>query len=197
MIMSMYNIIAVTNRHLCCGDFFRQLERLAQSPIRAVLLREKDLSLAEYKEMAGQALAICRRHGKKMILHGFVEAAADIKADALHITFAQLQELSQRPDNVQQLGVSVHSLSEALAAQRLGADYLIVGHVFATACKRGVPPRGLAFLRQLCAGTALPVYAIGGMSLARLPLVLAQGAAGICMMSECMKVQSALFRQKI
>lgn len=194
--MSMYNIIAVTNRHLCRGDFFRQLERLAQSPIQAVLLREKDLSLAEYKKVARQTLAICRQHGKKMIIHGFVEAAADIEADALHITFAQLQKLPQRPDGIRQLGVSVHSLSEALTAQHLGADYLIVGHIFATDCKRGVPPRGLAFLRQLCVGTMLPVYAIGGMSLARLPLVLAQGAAGICMMSECMKVQSALFRQK-
>ena len=72
-------------------------------------------------------------------------------------------------------------------AERLGCSYLIAGHIYATSCKPGLPPRGLAFLREVTVATELPVYAIGGITPIRLAEILAAGAAGGCAMSSLMR----------
>ena len=72
-------------------------------------------------------------------------------------------------------------------ARQSGCSYLIAGHIYATTCKPGLSPRGLAFLREVTAAAELPVYAIGGITPARLKEVLAAGAAGGCAMSSLMQ----------
>lgn len=81
---------------------------------------------------------------------------------------------------------SIHSAEEAKLAQQLGAEFLIAGHIFPTACKAGLMPRGLDFLRSVCETVTIPVYAIGGITAQHVPDVLAQGAAGVCVMSHLM-----------
>lgn len=89
-----------------------------------------------------------------------------------------------------EIGCSIHSVEEAQDAVRMGATYLSAGHIFETDCKKGLPPRGLAFLRDVCASVPVPVYAIGGIHLdsAQLELVRNCGAAGACIMSGLMKM---------
>ena len=86
-----------------------------------------------------------------------------------------------------QIGVSVHSREEAVYAERRGADYLIAGHIFLTDCKKGVPARGLDFLKEICASVEIPVFAIGGMNLEHGRMAMEAGASGVCMMSELME----------
>ena len=86
------------------------------------------------------------------------------------------------------LGCSVHSVQEAREAETLGADYLIAGHIYATDCKKGLPPRGLDFLEEICRSVSLPVYAIGGIrpDQEQIEKTLAAGARGLCVMSGAM-----------
>ena len=79
------------------------------------------------------------------------------------------------------IGKSVHDLAEAEAARTEGADYLVVGPVFATASHPGHTPMGLAGLEQIVAAAeALPVIAIGGIGGAdRVREVRASGAYGV------------------
>ena len=63
------------------------------------------------------------------------------------------------------IGTSVHSVEEAIEAQNLGATYISAGHIFATDCKKGVPPRGLDFLKKVCQTATIPVYSIVGIKL--------------------------------
>ncbi len=78
------------------------------------------------------------------------------------------------------IGKSVHDLAEAEAARTEGADYLVVGPVFATASHPGHTPMGLAGLEQIVAAAeALPVIAIGGISADRVREVRASGAYGV------------------
>lgn len=77
------------------------------------------------------------------------------------------------------LGASVHGLPEALAAARAGADWVVAGNVYPTASHPGARGRGIAFLRALAAGLAIPVIAIGGVTPATVPLLRAAGAQGI------------------
>ncbi|MEI3340628.1 MAG: thiamine phosphate synthase [Eubacterium sp.] len=78
-------VIAVTNRHLCEGDFLRQVERVASLGVRAVILREKDLSPAEYTVLAEQVMKICETYGVSCILHKYVQAAQTLGCPNLHL----------------------------------------------------------------------------------------------------------------
>ena len=72
----------------------------------------------------------------------------------------------------------------------MGAAYLTAGHIYASNCKQGVPPHGLAVLKEICTLSPVPVYAIGGIGLnkAQLEEVLACGAAGACVRSAFMQL---------
>lgn len=88
------------------------------------------------------------------------------------------------------LGTSVHSAAEAVEAEALGASYLTAGHIYATDCKKGLPPRGLHFLKEVCQSVSIPVYAIGGIKLdgKQLEEVMQYGAEGGCVMSGMMEL---------
>ena len=77
------------------------------------------------------------------------------------------------------IGRSVHSVEEALEAERAGGlDYLLFGTVFASASKPGAAPAGLSVLARACRAVALPVLAIGGMTASTVAPVARAGAAG-------------------
>ena len=129
----------------------------------------------------------CAEHGVPCILHSFADIAAELGAEAIHLPLHVLRELSDETKRkFRIIGASCHSAEDALEAQRQGASYITAGHVFATDCKRGLPPRGLDFLREVCSAVDIPVYAIGGISAENYGSVLAAGAAGACVMSGLM-----------
>ncbi len=88
------------------------------------------------------------------------------------------------------LGASCHSVDDAREAEALGCTYITAGHIFATDCKRGIPPRGLSFLTDVCHSVHIPVYAIGGINSSNLSLAVRAGAAGICIMSGAMSCEN-------
>jgi thiamine-phosphate pyrophosphorylase len=171
---------------MCQDDFLERLDQIAQGKPLAILLREKDLSLAEYKRLAESVRDICLKHGVPLIINKYKEAAADLKCYALHLSMPDLRKYRNEIKKFSCVGASVHSVSEAEEAERLGAAYLIAGHIFPTECKKGVPPRGLSFLRDVCSAVEIPVYAIGGITEDRVKDVLGAGARGVCVMSEAM-----------
>lgn len=177
--------LCITNRKLCQDDFMERIRELGyRRDIEKIILREKDLSTAEYGAMAAKCQEICRDTGMPLVVNTFVQAAEYLGLPEVQVSFPLMEQNKGIFEKFPTVGVSVHSLGEARAAQEAGASYLIAGHIFPTDCKRGVPARGLGFLRDICAETAIPVYAIGGISPANLPQVL---AAGGCMMSGFMR----------
>ena len=84
------------------------------------------------------------------------------------------------------IGVSCHSVEDAVAAEERGCTYITAGHVFDTDCKKGLPGRGLEFLQKVCKSVSIPVYAIGGIGSENINAVRAAGAAGACVMSGTM-----------
>ncbi len=174
----------MTARHLCPRPLWEQIPRIRQAGIRRVILREKDLSADEYTALAEKVLRACEDCGMTLILHSFPDAARRLGVRALHMPLPLLTADITRAFDL--TGTSVHSTQQLRQAEQLGADYVTAGHIFATDCKKGVPPRGTAFLREICMQTALPVYAIGGISRERLPEIAGTGAAGACIMSGAM-----------
>lgn len=182
--MSTCKRICVTNRKLVSGDFLEQITKAIESGCDAIILREKDLEEKAYEQLAGSVLAISKKHFIPCMLHTYTEVADRLGSDALHLpyeAFLQLQVEQRRHFSI--LGVSVHSVEEAIAAYQAGATYLTAGHIFATDCKKNVPPRGLDFLRSVCEAVPIPVYAIGGIQPDHATECMQVGAAGVCMMS--------------
>lgn len=206
--MNMYHqMIAVTNRHLCCSTnqpgcapaYLKQLNRIASLGVRAIVLREKDLTPDQYEHLAKEVRSICETHHTKLILHGFPAVAKKLGHKKIHLPlslFREMQEDGNRhtdtaallPGDFDEIGASVHSLAEALEAQTLGAHYIFAGNIYKTACKQGLAGRGLSFLRELCVRCDIPVYAIGGITPQQMPEILNAGAAGGCMMSGFMQL---------
>ena len=187
MIMYMSDILCVTNRKLCREDFLTRIERIAACHPAGIILREKDMNPADYKELAAAVMEICEQHGVKCILHSFPDVAISLQADAIHLPLHLLRELSQEQKaHFEVLGASCHSVEDALEAQSLGCTYITAGHVFETDCKKGLPGRGLDFLRNVCDAVDIPVYGIGGIDADNIVLVRNAGASGACLMSSLM-----------
>ncbi len=184
----MYNqLLAVTNRTLCPDGLISQLTRVCAVQPHAVLLREKDLSPEVYASLALQAQAICSSWDVPLILHSFPHAARELGIPRLHLPLPLLRTLDSR-DCWEMLGTSCHSMEQMQEAVSLGATYITLGNIFETTCKPGLPGKGLELLREVCAQSPIPVYAIGGITLHNLPMVLDAGAAGGCMMSGFMRL---------
>ena len=180
----MCDIICVTNRKLCSEDFLERMEKVTAMHPKAVILREKDLSEEEYTDLAEKVMEICNRNNVPCILHTFINAAVKLGADSIHLPLTLLREMSAEDKaKFRIIGSSCHSAEDAIEAEKLGATYITAGHVFATDCKKGLPPRGLDFLKAVCESVDIPVYAIGGISREKMPQVLGTGAAGGCIMS--------------
>lgn len=163
-----------------------RIAALAAGQPDGIILREKDLSEAAYGELAEACRRICRLRKVPLIVNRFSSVAAQLGIPELQLSLADYLT-GQPPRHVfKRVGVSVHSLAEAKTAEQLGADYLIAGHIFQTVCKRGVPPRGLPFLSEICSQVGVPVFAIGGINEEHVPEVLQAGAAGVCVMSRLM-----------
>ncbi|MBW9154115.1 thiamine phosphate synthase [Clostridium estertheticum] len=189
----MYKLLAITNRHLCNNDFLQQIQTICSlneknTMIKSVsiVLREKDLSENDYKDLATKVLEICKENNTECILHTYYKVARELNCKKIHLP---LHVLKSKPDickEFNEVGVSIHCVNEALEAVNLGATYIIAGHIFATDCKKDVPPRGLSFLSSVCSLVNIPVYAIGGILPTNAQKAISAGADGVCIMSGLM-----------
>ena len=183
----MSDILCVTSRNLCKEDFLTCIKRIAACHPAGIILREKDLPEAEYSALAEQVMSICADSGVKCILHSFVDTAIDLHADAIHLPLHILRGMTgEQKLQFRIIGASCHSVEDALEAQTLGCSYITAGHVFETDCKKGLPGRGLIFLRDVCNAVQIPVYGIGGIDAGNVCEVRKAGASGACLMSSLM-----------
>lgn len=187
--------LCVTNRKLCRGDFLERLRRIAAGGLAdAIVLREKDLSEQEYERLAEQVMGICDTYSVPCILHSFYPAAVRLGCRRIHLPYAVLEQLQSRSHggvrsewegSFDTIGTSVHSVKQAEQVVRFGAGYVIAGHIFDTDCKKGLPGRGLTFVRDVShvVPSGVPVFGIGGINAENAPAVVEAGAAGVCIMS--------------
>ena len=190
------DVIAVTNRRLSQRPFLEQIKRVCQLRPEAVILREKDLSETEYAKLAEEVYNITTSYDVRLIIHTYINVAKELGINTVHMSLHNMREYRKEfIDNVNKInniktGCSIHSVEEAVEARNMGASYITAGHVYATYCKKGLAPRGLDFLKNVCDSVDIPVYAIGGINIddGRRKEVKKYGAAGSCIMSGMMKV---------
>ena len=177
-------MIAITNRLLCRRPLHEQVSLISEAGAEMVVLREKDLPDDEFRELA----ILCREAcgDVPFSINSKVDVAREIGVSRVHLPMPVLREMDV--SDFELVGASVHSVGEAVEAEKLGADYLIAGHVFTTACKQS-DPRGVTFLESVCRSVDVPVYGIGGIGPGNVGMVRDAGAAGACSMSSVMTAE--------
>ncbi|MDY5180083.1 thiamine phosphate synthase [Butyribacter sp.] len=190
------NIVCVTNRKLVKayeenGSFLPFLEKIKEAAKKKpafIILREKDLSPDDYKELAKKVFEICDGEKLSCVLHYFYREAIELGAKKIHLPLHILENMTEDEKKCfDVIGASTHSVEDARRAKELGASYITAGHVFATDCKKGLAPRGLQFLADVCDSVDIDVYAIGGISENNMKQCIGRGAKGVCMMSGFMR----------
>ncbi|MFA5976081.1 MAG: thiamine phosphate synthase [Elusimicrobiota bacterium] len=147
-----------------------------------VQFRDKLLSGRERYAVALRLRHICSARNVLFIVNDSLDLALAVGADGVHLGQEDLplpaaRELIGRMTRREfLLGCSTHRLSQALEAERQGADYIGIGPVFATPTKPSVEPVGLQLVREVTARIRIPQVAIGGISAENIQQVLAVGA---------------------
>jgi 8-oxo-dGTP diphosphatase len=160
--------------------FLRRLEHRLETGLKLVQVREKAMTPRELREFAGRVVATARTRGAKVLINADAGLARALGADGVHLTSAQLRTLASRPE-VRLCGASCHSAAELRLAERLGADFAVLGPVHRTPTHAQAVPIGWTGFRAAVEGAALPVYALGGLEPSDLEPALASGAHGIAM----------------
>jgi thiamine-phosphate pyrophosphorylase len=179
----------VTNRHLC-GDrpLADVVAAAARGGVGAVQLREKDLPTADLLSLArdlrhalGDIPLIINTGGER----GVLDITVSVGAAGVHLpeSAGPVAEARAALGPAALIGRSVHSIAGARVAEEEGADYAILGTIFATASKPGREPAGLALVTAVARAVAIPVIAIGGIDAGNVAATLRAGAWGVAVMS--------------
>ncbi len=151
-----------------------------------IQLRDKFAGPHQLLPQARQLAQLCRDRGVRFIVNDRLDLAQAVDADGVHLGQDDLPPRAARPllGAGKILGVSTHSLEQAVRAAEDGADYLGIGPIFATATKStGYEPVGCGMIRQLRSRIDLPLLAIGGITPGNVGEVVRAGAAGAAVIS--------------
>lgn len=189
---SQLRLYAVTDRAWAADEdaLMDQIAAAIDGGAGIVQLREKHLDHDAFLKEAKRFVALCREKGAVSIINDDVDIALAADADGVHVGQEDLAAGRARevlgPDKI--VGVSAHNVTEALAAQAAGADYLGVGAAFSTGTKTDAKPITRETIRAVTAAVEIPAVAIGGITRENLPQLSGCGLAGVA-------VVSALFAQ--
>ncbi|MBO1073813.1 thiamine phosphate synthase [Roseomonas marmotae] len=155
---------------------------------KLIQLRLKDLPEAEIRRQAAEAAAICRAHGALLVLNDYWRIAIDLRLDALHLGQEDLAEADLPAIRAAglRLGISTHSHEELETALAAGPDYVALGPVYPTTLKiMPWAPQGLERIAEWKRRIgALPLVAIGGITLDRALGCIQAGADSVAVVSD-------------
>ena len=178
-----FRLLLVTDRHQVRGPSLSTvLQDAIQAGVRAIQLRERDLSTGELLSLAREIQAMTTSRSVSLIMNDRVDLAMALDLQGVHLRADSLPARSVRriigPHRL--IGVSTHSAEDVRRASHDSADYVVLGPIFDTPSKRSFgPPLGLDLLADVCRHSPIPVFAIGGVTCERIRAVRQAGAHGV------------------
>lgn len=163
----------------------QQVEFALKGGATCVQLREKELKDEDFLDEAMEISVLCKQYGVPFFINDNVEIAIKCHADGIHVGQEDMDaaQVRQRVGNGMIIGVSVHSVEEALEAVRNGADCLGAGAIFPTSTKTDVNILPKKVLHDICAAVDIPVVAIGGIGKANILQLSGTGVDGVALVS--------------
>jgi len=185
-----FNLYLITGRAETLGRNLEfVVEEALRGGVRAVQLREKDLTTKELYETAYELRRLTSRHGAKLFINDRVDVALAVDADGVHVGGGSLPIYKVRKllGERKLIGVSCHNQVQAITAQEMGADFVTFGPVYFTPSKAPYgDPVGLELLETVTGMLQIPVFALGGIKRANCAEVVRCGVRGIALISAVM-----------
>ena len=181
-----YSIYLVTDSELMSTETVEQaVEQAIKGGCTLVQLREKKLSSLDFYKTALKVKTITDHYNIPLIINDRVDIALAVDAAGVHVGQSDLPAKIIRNiiGNDKILGISASSLTEAMQAEKEGADYLGVGAMFITGTKTDAELVSLESLKEIKRTTSLPIVAIGGINKDTIPLLADTGIDGIAVVS--------------
>ena len=179
-------LYAVTDR-AWVGDqtLYQQVESALKGGVTCVQLREKELDEEAFLKEAFELHDLCKKYNVPFFINDNVDIAIRCHAEGIHVGQDDMAaaQVRQRVGDGVMIGVSAHTVQEALDAVAHGADYLGVGAVFATHTKTDVSEMPRQTLLDICNAVDVPVVAIGGIHKENILQLKGTGVDGVALVS--------------
>ncbi len=156
-----------------------QVEQAIAGGATCIQLREKDQDRETFLNAARELVKVCNKHHVPLIINDDLDIALEVHADGVHLgqDDLDLKTARQKAGDLI-IGISAHSVDEAVQAWKDGADYLGSSALFATSSKSDVSTLPVETFKAICKSVPIPVVGIGGVDLDTLPALEKTGMAG-------------------
>ena len=163
-------------------EFIDHLQNAVNAGVRAIQVREKDLTPRDLWSLCQSVKALCEKTSTRVFVNDRVDIVLGLDLDGIHLTESSLPvaEIRRIVGSTKWIGVSTHDWKGAMAAAESGADFVVCGPLAPTPSK----PAGHSILsetifRQICHDVPIPVFALGGMQTGTIRHWLEAGAHGV------------------
>jgi thiamine-phosphate pyrophosphorylase len=180
-------LLVVTDRQQTRGrPLLDVLASALAAGVRAIQLRERDLSTRDLFRLAQEVHRLTTVHQAQLLINDRVDIAmvfdgvgVHLRANSLPIAVARKLLGGQRV-----IGISTHSVEEVVRAEAEGADYVVLGPIYETPSKTVYgAPLGVRALEDACRRVRVPVVGIGGVTAARVEEIRRAGAFGVAVVT--------------
>lgn len=162
-----------------------QVEKAIRAGATFIQLREKHLPYDEFVKAAYEIKAVTDKYKIPFVINDNAEVAIEVDADGIHVGQKDMEAENVRKliGENKILGVSVHTVEQAVSAEKMGADYIGVGAVFTTATKEDANNISLETVKKICNSVTIPVVAIGGINKNNIMDLAGSGVDGVAVIS--------------
>jgi thiamine-phosphate pyrophosphorylase len=179
----------ITDRKACKLSCEEMTLKVLRAGLKWVQYRDKEKSRREIYEEAIRLRKLTKDFNAVLIVNDYADIALAVDADGVHLgqddlPVREAREIMWR-DKI--IGISTHSLEQAIDAEKEGADYIGFGPVFHTVTKDAGRPKGTDLLQEIKRHVQIPVIAIGGINLENIKLVLDTGVDAVAVASAILK----------
>ena len=174
------------------GDAARVVEQMVEGGVDLIQLRGKNKSIRELMELSAELHELTAQSSAPLIVNDHAQIAVGVPIEGVHVgqDDDSVEVVRQKLVREILVGKSTHSLHQARAAEREGADYIGFGPIFATPTKPDYAPIGLEDISRLHAEVNLPIFCIGGINIDNLQSVIDAGAKRVVMVSALLKAHN-------
>ena len=174
------------------SDAARVVEQMIDGGVDLIQLRGKNKLINELADLAAELHELTAKSSTPLIVNDHAEIASRVPVEGAHVgqDDDSIEVARQKAARDILIGKSTHSIEQARAAQREGADYIGFGPIFATPTKPDYVPIGLADICRVHAEVSLPIFCIGGINVDNLQSVIDAGAKRVVMVSALLKAHS-------
>jgi thiamine-phosphate pyrophosphorylase len=189
-----FSLYVVTDRHQTGGRPLVPLVGEAlRAGVRSVQVRERDLATPDLLALSRELCTLAHAQGGRVMINDRVDLVLALGADGVHLRADSLPVAAARRllGSDRLIGVSAHSADDVARAESDGADFAVLGPVYETSSKREYgPPIGLRAIEEAGRRCRIPVFAIGGVTVARVEDVRRAGAHGVAVVSAILSAAS-------